>query len=127
MRKTIIVLLSVASAATLFSCKKDPGKGGKADVHIKVIRGNASIFGATVQVKYGANSFPGATATYDDKAVTDNFAGCTFQDLRRGDYYFYASYTDTVYDTTFYGGVYLRVSDPSEYHTVIDFGEANPY
>lgn len=127
MRSTIITVVLIILTGFIFSCKKEPGKGGKADVHVKVIRGDKSIVGAKVQVKYGASSFPGATATYDDKATTDQLAGCTFSDLRKGDYYFYASYTDTSYDTTYYGGAQLRVSDPSEFHTVIDFSEVNPY
>lgn len=125
----ISTLILFALVTVLFSCEKEPGPGGKATVHVQVIKAEENAPYATVKIKYGATSFPGEDAIYDETKICDYLAGCSFENLQRGDYYFYATYVDTVQsDTVWQGGIHVRIADKkTEMHTVIDFIEADPF
>lgn len=109
------------------SCQKGAGPGGKATIHVRLINGINNVGNIDVKVKYGASSFPGTNVTYDNTVMADYSGHADFEDLRRGDYYFYASYTDTS-GSLIEGGAHVLINNkPYETHTVIDFGEADPF
>lgn len=127
MEKNKILLSFIIIIIGLFSCKKEASYGGKAIVHVHVIDGQISVPTAVVKMKFNANSFPGAGAPYEDSKPVDYKGQVDFTGLSRGEYYFYAFYTDTsaiVHE----GGIYLRINNkPGETHVVIDFSESDPF
>lgn len=123
--KKIITLLAVVMFIT--SCQKTPGTGGKAIINVHVVDGNSNVGYTDIQIKYGASSYPGENATYDAKIVGDNNGKNKFTNLKRGDYYVYSSYTDSLGNIK-EGGAYVKINNkPGEQHIVIDFGEADPF
>lgn len=120
---------SILFVALLFiiACNKVAGKTGKSTIHVHVINGVVSVPDVEVKVKYGASSFPGTSATYDDVIVADYTGKADFTNLARGDYYFYATFSDTS-GTIYEAGSYVKINNkPGETHTVIDFSEADPF
>lgn len=125
--KTYLKLFLLFSIFTFFSCQKTPGTGGKAIINVHVIDGNSNIPYTEIKIKYGANAYPGATATYDNTIIGDQYGKNKFGDLKRGDYYIYTSYSDTS-GTLHEGGAYVKINNkPGEQHIVIDLGEADPF
>lgn len=119
---TILIILVL-----FYSCKKEAGYTGKAMVHVHVINGAVSVGNAQVKVKFNANSFPGASAPYEDTKLTDYTGKVDFENLSRGEYYFYSYFADTS-GAVYEGGSYLRINNkPGETHIVIDFSEADPF
>ena len=125
---TLLVIFCIS----LIACdKNDAGTGGKAQINVKVINGNLNVPGAEVKVKYNANVFPGTNATYNETDTSDHVGNAVFENLKRGDYYFY-SYT-TVQDTAgndvlLEAGSFVNIaSKKGETHIVIDFSEENPF
>lgn len=126
MKKTFVYLLGFA-IILLASCQKTPGPGGKAIINVHVMDGNMNVAGTEIKIKYGANSYPGATATYDDVIIGDYAGKNKFTGLKRGDYYLYTSYTDNS-GVLQEGGAYVKINNKTgEQHIVIDMGEEEPF
>ena len=94
--KTKLFFIGIIAAVVLVigSCTK-AGTGGNATVICKVFNSDnngAAVNGATVYVKYGQSTPPGAGNTgYDDHKTADaNNNSVTFTGLKQGTYYFYA-------------------------------------
>jgi len=120
--------LAIAFFAFLFvSCKKEAGSGGKATINVNVVNGINNVGGATLKLKYGAETFPGANATYDETKTCDWTGDESFTNLQRGHYYIYATSSDTL-GNVLEGGAHVYLNNkPGERHTVIDFSEADPF
>jgi hypothetical protein len=125
-RKLLFYSLSI-SLLLLASCTKTPGPGGKAIINVHVIDGTNNIPYTEIKIKYGATSFPGLTAIYDNTIIGDINGKNSFEGLQRGDYYIYTSYLDTS-GLLREGGAYVKINNkPGEQHIVVDFGEENPF
>jgi hypothetical protein len=84
---TLLILFSFSLFIT--SCSKE-GTGGTTDVATIVKHHEKVIPGATVYVKYGAKDFPGEDVSkYDASKVVDKNGHVHFDDLKKGNYYFY--------------------------------------
>jgi hypothetical protein len=124
--RTLLLTLAVFLLA-FTSCQKTPGTGGKAIINVHVVDGTVNVPYTDIKIKYGANSYPGATATYDNTIVGDYTGKNSFKDLKRGDYYIYTSYLDTA-GALREGGAYVKINNkPGEQHIVVDMGEDDPF
>ena len=119
-------LLSLSFLFTLFACSKQPGPGGKANVNVHVINGNTNVPESTVFVNYGGTSFPGENATGNANIIADQKGLAVFEDLKRGDYYFFVNHM--INDTIYSGGARAVIeSRKGEQHIVIDLSEEDPF
>ena len=119
-------LIQIFFLFVFISCSKQPGPGGKANVNIHVINGNTNVPETTVYVDYGGNSFPGETATGDASINADQKGLAVFEDLKRGDYYFFVNHL--INDTIRSGGAHTIIeSRKGEQHIVIDLSEEDPF
>lgn len=108
------------------SCEKGAGPGGKAKINVTVMNGNMLVGGATVKLRYGGTAYS-PNIPYDETQISDYTGDVTFDDLRRGDYYVYATIADTS-GTTLEGGAHVLINNkPGETHVVVDFAEADPF
>jgi len=124
--KVVVYMLGLA-LMLLVACEKTPGTGGKAIINVHVIDGNSNIPFTEIKIKYGANSYPGETATYDNTIIGDQYGKNRFEGLQRGDYYIYTSYIDTA-GSTREGGAYVKINNkPGEQHIVIDMAQEDPF
>ena len=123
MKLITLTLTFLSLSLFISSCSKNnAGKGGNAQITVKVIDGNANVAGAEVKVMYNARTYPGATASYSETVTADNTGDAVFGNLRRGDYYFYSA------DTLREGGAFMNIASKfGETHVVIDFNEADPF
>ncbi len=125
-RKLLFYSISI-SLFLLASCTKTPGSGGKAIINVHIMDGNSNIPYTEIKIKYGANSYPGVVATYDNTIIGDVNGKNSFEGLQRGDYYIYTSYLDTS-GLLHEGGVYVKINNkPGEQHIVVDMGEEDPF
>lgn len=125
-RKLLFYSISI-SLFLLASCTKTPGPGGKAIINVHVIDGISNIPNTEIKIKYGANSYPGIAATYDNTIIGDVNGKNSFEGLQRGDYYIYTSYLDTS-GLLHEGGAYVKINNkPGEQHIVVDMGEEDPF
>ncbi len=125
--KKFLSILVLLPALFLFSCEKTPGTGGKAIINVHIIDGKMNVGYTEIKIKYGANSYPGENAAYDNTITGDEYGKNKFDGLKRGDYYIYSSYTDTL-GVLHEGGAYVKINNkPGEQHIVVDFGEADPF
>ena len=127
MKSTLLLLSLFICTVLVSSCSKyKAGTGGKAQITVKVINGNVNIPGADVQVMYKATSFPGTSANYSNTVTADNTGDAIFNNLKRGNYYFYCSF---VADSTVKeAGAFINIASKfGEQHVVIDFNEEDPF
>ena len=84
---SILFLFSIS--AFICACNKE-GIGGTTTVATIVKHHEKIIPGATVYVKYGVKEFPGEDVSkYDNSLVVDKNGHVHFEDLKKGNYYFY--------------------------------------
>ena len=88
------LILTLAATLALFSCKKQPGKGGKAAVNGTVTYTDKSgskspASGATVYIIYDETY---DTKSYDDSITVETDGKYEFTELRKGQYYLLAKY-----------------------------------
>ena len=127
MKSTLLILPLFIFTVLVSSCRKyNSGTGGKAQITVKVINGNVNIPDIDVQVMYKANAFPGTSATYSNTVIADNTGNAIFDNLKRGNYYFYCSF---VADSTLKeAGAFINIASKfGEQHVVIDFAEEDPF
>ena len=111
---------------TITSCSKQPGPGGKANINVHVINGNTNVPESSVYVNYGGNSFHGESSTGDASIIADQKGLAVFEDLKRGDYYFFVNHV--IDDTIRSGGAHAVIeSRKGEQHFVIDLSEEDPF
>ncbi len=127
MKSTLLILSIFICTAFVSSCSKyKAGTGGKAQITVKVINGNVNIPGADVQVMYKATSFPGTNANYNNTVTADNTGDAIFDNLKRGNYYFYS--TLFIDSTVKEAGAFINIASKfGEQHVVIDFNEEDPF
>jgi hypothetical protein len=102
--------VAIIACLITFACKKE-GTGGSTTVATIVKHHEKLIPYATVYVKYGAKDFPGEDVSkYDASEVTDKSAHVHFEDLRKGDYYFYAVGYDSSIAEVVKGGTGIKIS-----------------
>ncbi len=105
------------------SCEK-AGTGGKAQINITVQNNGSLVPFALVKVRYGANAFPGSNANYNNEIEADHTGLAVFENLRKGDYYFYATAPDSLGTGILEGGEYFKIQNRiGETHVVIDLAE----
>ena len=127
MKSTLLILHIFIFTAFVSGCRKySAGTGGKAQITVKIINGNVNIPNADVQVMYNATSFPGTTAVYGNTVAADNTGDAVFEDLKRGNYYFYCSFlADSILKEA---GAFVNIASKfGEQHVVIDFNEEDPF
>lgn len=125
--KYTFVILSIFILTTLFSscAKYNAGTGGKAKVTVKVIHGNTNINGIDVQVMYRATEFPGTNANYNNTILVNNTGNAIFDNLKRGNYYFYC--TAMIDSSLKEAGAFINIGSKfGEQHVVIDFNQEDP-
>lgn len=127
MKSTLLILSIFICTALVSSCSKyKAGTGGNAKITVKVINSNVNVPDVDVQVMYKATSFPGTGATYSNTVLADNTGDAIFDNLNRGNYYFYC--TAVVDDTIKEAGAFMNIGSKfGEQHAVIDFGEEDPF
>ncbi len=108
-----IIFIALGLGVLAVSCKKE-GLGGQASVS-GLVKHHSQIVGhAVVYIKYGATEFPGDDiAKYDASTTADASAHYEFTQLRKGDYYLYATAYDSANTQSLDGGigVVLKKSD----------------
>ena len=127
MKSTLLILSLFMCTALVSSCSKyKAGTGGKAKITVKVINGNVNIPDIDVQVMYKATAFPGTTANYGNTVIADNTGDAIFDNLKRGNYYFYCSF---IADSSLKeAGAFINIASKfGEQHVVIDFAEEDPF
>ena len=79
-----------------------------------------------VQVMYKATAFPGTSASYSNTVIADNTGDAIFDNLKRGNYYFYCSFVaDSIVKEA---GAFINIASKfGEQHVVIDFNEEDPF
>jgi hypothetical protein len=103
-------LLLLVLLITTSSCKE--GTGGKSSISGNVLHHTKIIPNAVVYIKYGATDFPGTDVSdYDASVTSDTNAHFEFKDLRKGDYYLYATGIDVSPATSFpvSGGIGIKL------------------
>ena len=126
--KTLLICLI---GVLFFSCSKKAGPRGKATVHVHLIRSLNNNYAmnlpnTNIMVNYGSVSFPGTNTNGDNSILTNENGLAEFNNLKRGDYYFFVN--TTINDSLFSGGHHTTIeSRKGEQHIVIDIGEENPY
>jgi hypothetical protein len=102
--------ISILFPLLLISCKKE-GTGGSTTVATLVAHHSKRIPLATVYIKYGAKDFPGEDVSkYDASEVCDKEGHAHFEELQKGDYYFYAVGYDSAIAQIVKGGVPLKIT-----------------
>lgn len=127
MKSTLLILYIFICTAFVSSCSKyKAGTGGKAQITVKVINGNMNVTDADVHVMYNATAFPGPTANYGNTVKADNTGDAIFDNLKRGNYYFYCSFVaDSIVKEA---GAFINIASKfGEQHVVIDFNEEDPF
>jgi|TARA_B110000438_G_scaffold297475_1_gene343914 hypothetical protein len=131
MIKHLFSITTIVSCIFFISCTKTPGLGGKAKINIHVIKsldnGNAlNLANTAVMVLYNGKSFPGINAQGDDIKQTNEDGLAIFDNLKKGDYYFFVN--TIISDSSYSGGHFTTIeSRKGEVHIVIDLGEQDPY
>ena len=75
---------------------------------------------------YKATSFPGTNANYNNTVTADNTGDAIFDNLKRGNYYFYS--TLFIDSTVKEAGAFINIASKfGEQHVVIDFNEEDPF
>ena len=104
MKKIFLIVLAVVSVTALISCKK-AGLGGDATIVAFPKHHGKAIYGATVFVKFNTKDSPGADGNYDATFTGEtNEDHVHLEELKQGDYYFYAVGFDSTIKQTVYGG-----------------------
>lgn len=96
--KTTKLILGLFVFAALFSaqgCTKEEGLGGKAHIHGNVEHDEDHISGVPVSIWYGESDVSLTGSGYDNRVFTDHEGEFEFEELRKGDYFIYASWTDS--------------------------------
>lgn len=105
MKKIIAISILAITTFTLGACKK-AGLGGDATIVAFPKHHGAPIYGATVYVKFNAKDFPGTNissydATFMGEPKEDHVH---LEELKKGDYYFYAVGYDSTISEMVSGG-----------------------
>lgn len=102
-------LLFVFLCLLFFFCKKE-GTTGSTAIATLVKHHEKSIPFATVYIKYNAKEFPGEDLSkYNDSKVTDKQGHVHFENLQKGDYYFYAVGYDSSIAAPVRGGTPCKI------------------
>jgi hypothetical protein len=121
MKAKISIAIMLAAMVAITACKKE-GTGGSTTVATIVKHHEKLIPGATIYVKYGAKESPGAdVSVYDESRVADAAGHAHFENLRRGDYFFYAVGYDSTINEVVKGGIPVEIKrkDKNEHIDVI--------
>lgn len=113
------LLFLLAFSFFISSCTKE-GLGGDNTVIAYPKHHNTPIKGATVYVKFDAIDFPGAASSnYDATFIGEpNEDHVHIEELKKGDYYFYAVGFDSTIMQTVVGGLHVDLKDKSGETTV---------
>lgn len=112
MQKLTIVVTTLIILFT--SCSKNAGTGGKNTIVATVKHHGLIIPNATVYIKYDATEFPGSnTSLYDDYKTAGMDGKVKFENLKRGDYYFFGIGFDTTINQTVIGGIPVQLLQKS--------------
>ena len=127
MKPTLLILSLFICTSLVSSCSKyKAGAGGKAQITVKVINGNANVPDIDVHVMYNATAFPGTSANYGNTVIADNTGDAIFDKLKRGNYYFYCNFL--IDSTLKEAGAFINIASKfGEQHVVIDFAEEDPF
>lgn len=113
--KIIHLFLILTFATTIIGCTKE-GTGGKASIQGNVKHHDELIPGATVYIKYGAKELPGTDSSdYDDQTKADSLgAFYKFENLKKGNYFLYATGFDSEESQTVKGGIPVKINESDE-------------
>ncbi|MBK9284774.1 MAG: hypothetical protein IPM51_10740 [Sphingobacteriaceae bacterium] len=110
MKSNSILKLILLMAIVITACKKE-GTGGSTTVATLVAHHAKRIPSAMVYVKYGAKDFPGSDVSkYDASELCDKDGHAHFENLQKGDYYFYGVGYDSAISMPVYGGAPVKIT-----------------
>ena len=105
-----LVVVFIVSALLIVSCKKN-NTGGSATVTLTATHHGKKIPLTNVYIKYGAKEFPGMDVNSYNASQTSNLEATTsFENLRYGDYYFYAVGYDSAIQAPVKGGIGISIN-----------------
>lgn len=116
MKKSIILISAILLTGLLFSSCSKEGLGGEATIAAFPKHHDKPIPNTTIYIKYGAKDFPGTdVSVYDDakiaEAVTGEDPHAHFENLKKGDYYFYGVGFDSSINQIVTGGIPVEIKE----------------
>jgi hypothetical protein len=103
--KNILAAIMLFTGAMLSSCCKE-GLTGDATVTANVKHHEAVIYGATVYIKFDSKTQPASLSEYDATFTAGSGEGAaTINNLKCGDYFFYATGFDPAIGAPVTGGI----------------------
>lgn len=118
----IAPVLFLLSLITLFSCKKEEGKNGKAIISGTIQHHADPIPFAAVFIHYGSLESPGnKPEQYQDSVKADANGKFEFPNLQKGKYYLYSTGWDSKWNppSTVFGGLPVEIFQRKEKVSVI--------
>ncbi len=109
--KFLYIVVVIAITLTTTSCKKE-GLGGKEQIkgHTYSVTNSKVLKASTIYIKYGATSMPGTDESkYDASYCSDSNGRFEFKELKKGDYYLYATAIDNGQFVS--GGIRIILND----------------
>ncbi len=108
--KIRLLLILLLFTAGLSSCTKE-GKGGSSSISGIIKRNGVYIIpNSVVYIKYGTTEWPGEDPQYyDDSYATGPEATFEFNELKKGDYYIYATGFDVTGGFAVNGGMVVNL------------------
>lgn len=108
--KNIAIIAIVFAAALFSSCCKE-GLDGRATVTASTFHHSTAITGATVYIKFDAKDAPANLSDYDVSYTADAASGSVrIENLKCGDYYFFATGYDPAIALPVQGGVPFSIA-----------------
>lgn len=87
------ILISII-LTVFFSCKKEPGPGGKAHIHGHLYYNNSVVTNGTVYIWYGETNVSDFSSGFGNQISCNSHGEFEFHDLRKGDYFLHATCID---------------------------------
>jgi len=108
--KKLFIITAIATAALFSSCCKE-GLNGKATVTASSAHHSSPIMGATIYVKFDAKDAPASLSDYDASFTADGASSTVrIENLKCGDYYFFATGFDPAIGEPVSGGVPFSIA-----------------
>lgn len=118
------------SAIIIFGACEKAGTGGKASVVVHGIYENTGTPGAVVYCVFNAESYVPGWVGGDLQDTINDYSEVEFGSLKRGHYYFYATYhfvNDSGMVDSVMAGKHIYIENkPSAHHLTLDFSATNP-
>ena len=112
--KNPLIFLVIVCLFMFTTCSK-PGPGGKASITVSVKASKLTSRNTNVFLKYDTKTAPGTTAdSYDEVAITNEVGEVYFTNLKKGDYFVFASGFDSLLMVAASGGAAVTIKKRTE-------------